>query len=120
MTDRRVHYSIGEIKIVFVIKPRSFMHDYIALNWVEPEESKRFGIRRNQVFVREDWWKNEAKRTRITVHESVEIFLRLTFKLSYQQAHHLATLAEHTEIKNKGWRLDGVVKHTRKPSIDLT
>ena len=98
-------------KIEFVIKTRKFMGDYIALNWLEPMEAKRFGIASGQIFVREDWWKNKAKRLRIKVHEKVEIYLRINFGFSYEQAHKLATRAEHIAIKNKGWELDEPIKH---------
>ena len=97
----------------FVVKPRKFMGDYIALNWLEPEESKKFGIKQGQVFVREDWWGNPVKKYRLQVHEKTEIFLREQFGFDYKSAHHLATLAEHTAIKTKGWKLDGEVTHPK-------
>ena len=98
-------------KIEFVVKTRAFMRDNIALNWLEPKEAKRFGIGSGQIFVREDWWKNKAKRLRIQVHEKVEIYLRENFGFDYEQAHKLATKAEHIAIKNKGWKLDEPIKH---------
>jgi hypothetical protein len=98
----------------FVVKSRKVMGDYIALNWLEPEESSKFGIKQGQVFVRSDWWDNPVKRYRLQVHEKVEIFLRREFGFDYQKAHHLATLAEHEAIKIKGWKLDGNVKHKVK------
>ena len=98
-------------KIVFVIKTRAFMKDYIALNWLEKVEAKRFGIGSGEIFVRQDWWKNKAKRLRIKVHEKVEIYLRLNFGFDYEQAHKLATRAEHIAIENKGWKLDEPIRH---------
>ncbi len=95
----------------FVVKTRKVMGDYIALNWLEPEESKVFGIKKGQIFVREDWWKNKAKKLRLQVHEQTEIFLRQKFGFSYEQAHQLATKAEHIAIKNKGWELDEPIRH---------
>lgn len=98
----------------FVIKPRSFMGDYIALNWLEPEESKRFGIKPGEIFVREDWWKNPVKRLRIQVHERTEIWLRKTWHLPYAKAHHIATITEHDVIKQLGLHLDGgEIRHGR-------
>lgn len=98
-------------KIEFVIKTRRFMGDYIALNWLESIEARRFQIASGEIFVREDWWKNKAKRLRIQVHEKVEIYLRENFNFNYEQAHQLATRAEHIAIKNKGWKLDEPIKH---------
>ncbi len=98
-------------KIMFVIKSRKVMHDYIALNWLEPKESKLFSIKTGEIFVREDWWKNKAKKLRIQVHEKVEIYLRTNFSFNYEQAHKLATKAEHIAIENKGWKLDESIKH---------
>ena len=98
-------------KIMFVVKSRKVMGDYIALNWLEPIESKRFKIGSGEIFVRDDWWKNKAKRLRIKVHEKVEIYLRINFGFNYEQAHRLATKAEHIAIENKGWKLDEPIKH---------
>ena len=98
-------------KIIFVVKSRKVMGDYIALNWLEPIESKRFKIDSGEIFVRDDWWKNKAKRLRIKVHEKVEIYLRINFGFNYEQAHRLATKAEHIAIENKGWKLDEPIKH---------
>lgn len=98
--------------IRFVVKSRKFMGEYIALNWLEPREAKKFGIKKNQVFVREDWWVNPAKRVRVEVHEKVEIYLRLNFGYDYETAHKLATKAEHDEIKRLGWKLDrAIIRH---------
>ncbi|MHB8552486.1 MAG: hypothetical protein ACYDAO_02720 [Thermoplasmataceae archaeon] len=91
----------------FVVKSRSFMGDYIALNWLEPKISKEFGIKEGQIFVREDWWKNPNKRLRIRIHETTEIWLRKKWHLSYQQAHHLATITEHEVFKDRGLKLNG-------------
>ena len=90
----------------FVVKSRKFMGDYIALNWLEPIEAKKFGIKQGQIFVREDWWNNPVRRYRLQVHEKTEIFLRKEFSFDYQSAHHLATLAEHKALKLKGFELD--------------
>ena len=98
-------------KIIFVVKSRKVMGDYIALNWLEPIESKRFKIDSGEIFVRGDWWKNKAKRLRIKVHEKVEIYLRINFGFNYEQAHRLATKAEHIAVENKGWKLDEPIKH---------
>ena len=98
-------------RIVFVIKTSGIMGDYIALNWLEPIEAKKFKIDKGEIFVREDWWKNKAKRLRIEVHEKVEIYLRENFDFSYEDAHKIATRAEHIAIKNKGWKLDEAIKH---------
>lgn len=98
-------------KIEFVVKSRRFMGDYIAVNWLEPRESRRFKIESGEIFVREDWWENKAKRLRIRVHEKVEIYLRVNFGFNYEQAHKLATKAEHIAIKNKGWELDEPIRH---------
>jgi len=98
-------------KIKFVVKTKEFMGDYIALNWLEPKEAEKFGISNGDIFVREDWWKNKAKQLRIQVHEKTEIYLRINFNFSYEQAHTLATKAEHIAIKNKGWKLDQVMRH---------
>ena len=98
-------------KIEFVVKSRRFMGDYIAVNWLEPRESRRFKIESGEIFVREDWWENKAKRLRIRVHEKVEIYLRVNFGFNYEQAHKLATKAEHIAIKNKGWELDKPIRH---------
>jgi hypothetical protein len=98
-------------KIVFVIKTKEFMGEYIALNWLEPILSKKFKIGSGEVFVRSDWWKNKAKKYRIQVHEKVEIYLRENFNFNYEQAHKLATRVEHIAIENKGWELDKVIKH---------
>lgn len=95
----------------FVVKSRKVMGDYIALNWLEPEESKKFGIKQGQIFVREDWWNNPVKHYRLQVHEKTEIFLRQEFGFNYQTAHRIATKAEHDAIKLKGWKLDGDIKH---------
>ena len=96
-------------KIEFVVKSRRFMGDYIAVNWLEPRESRRFKIESGEIFVREDWWRNKAKQVRIQVHEKTEIYLIENFDFTYQQAHHLATLAEHQAIKNRGWELDRAI-----------
>lgn len=90
----------------FIIKSRSFMGNYISLNWLEPKISKEFDIKKGQIFVREDWWKNPNKRLRIKVHETTEIWLRKKWNLPYQQAHHLATIAEHEVLKDRGLKLD--------------
>ena len=36
------------MKIKFVAKPKKVMKDYIALNWLEPELAKEFGIRKGE------------------------------------------------------------------------
>lgn len=90
----------------FVVKTRKVLGDYIALNWLEPEEAKKFGIKQGQIFVREDWWNNPIKRYRLLVHEKTEIYLRKEFGFDYERAHHVATLAEHEALKQKGWKLD--------------
>ena len=103
-------------KIKFIVKSVKFMggpRGYIALNFLEPGEAKKFHIDKGEVFVREDWWNNKAKRLRIIVHETVEIYLRLNFGLTYRQAHIIATKAEHDVIKNRGWELDKPVYHKK-------
>lgn len=95
----------------FVIKSKKVMRDYIALNWLEPRESEIFGIKYGEIFIRRDWWENPAKKLRVKVHEKTEIYLRRNFKLTYEQAHHIATLVEHQVIKNKGWKLDEPIIH---------
>ena len=106
-----VHWDNIVKTLIFDIRTRKQMGDYIALNWIEPEEAKLFNIPNNTIIVREDWWKNEAKHLRLLVHEQTEIFLRLKFGFDYEQAHKLATKAEHIAIKNKGWKLDEPIKH---------
>lgn len=105
-------------KVRFVVKSVRFMggsRGYIALNWLETREAERFGIKKNEIFVREDWWHNPAKRVRIEVHERVEVFLRLNFGYDYETAHKMATKAEHDEIKRLGWHLDkAIMKHGGK------
>jgi len=102
------------VKIKFIIKSKKFMGDYIALNWLEPREAQKFHIKKGEVFVREDWWSNPAKRVRLEVHEKVEIYLRLNFGYDYETAHKLATKAEHEEIKRLGWKLDKAVVKDKK------
>lgn len=37
------------------------MGNYIALHWRLPKLSKEFGIKKGQVWVRKDWWKDPEK-----------------------------------------------------------
>ncbi len=97
--------------ISFEVRTEKEMGDYIALNWLEPKEAKKFNISNNTVIVRKDWWSDKVKKLRIIVHEETEIFLRIEFNFNYEQAHHLATLAEHRAVKNEGWKLEEVIKH---------
>jgi len=83
----------------FVVKSREEMGDYIALNWLEPRLAKKFGIKKNQIFVREDWWIDAVKRSRLHTHELVEINLRLRNKMGYEQAHKIANIFERNALK---------------------
>ena len=87
-------------KIKWVVKSKLAMDDYIALNWLEPKLAKEFGIKKGEVWVRKDWWKDPVKRKRIKVHEKVEINLRLKNKLSYNKAHRIANKFEHEALKH--------------------
>ncbi|MGC9046968.1 MAG: hypothetical protein ACP5IC_02550 [Minisyncoccia bacterium] len=87
-------------RIKWKVKPRKVMKDYIALNWLEPELAKKFGIKKREVWVREDWWKDPEKRKRLNVHEKVEINLRLRSKLPYKKAHEIANKFEHNALKH--------------------
>ena len=42
-------------KIKWKVKPKKVMKDYIALNWLESELAKKFGIKKGEVWVRKDW-----------------------------------------------------------------
>jgi len=87
-------------KIKWKVKPKKVMHDYIALNWLEPELAKEFGIRKGEIWVRKDWWQDPEKRKRLNVHEKVEINLRLREKLPYDKAHEIANKFEHEALKH--------------------
>jgi hypothetical protein len=88
------------LRIKWRIKPKRVMKDYIALNWLEPKLAKKFGIKKGEVWVREDWWKDPEKRKRLNVHEKVEINLRLRSKLPYEKAHKIANKFEHRALKH--------------------
>ena len=83
-----------------MIQPKKVMHDYIALNYLEPKKSKKFKIKKNQVFVREDVWKDPVKRKRIKTHELVELNLRRKDHLPYKKAHEIANKFEHQALKH--------------------
>jgi hypothetical protein len=88
------------LRIKWKVKPKRVMKDYIALNWLEPRISKKFGIKKGEVWVRKDWWEKPEKRKRLNVHEKVEINLRLRNKLPYNRAHKIANKFEHEALKH--------------------
>lgn len=88
------------MNIIWKVKSRKVMGDYIALNWLEKDLAPEFGIKKGEVWVREDWWNDETKRKRLRVHESVEINLRIRDHLSYTRAHEIANEFEHVTMKH--------------------
>lgn len=83
------------IRAYFSVRSRKQMGDYIALNWLEPREAKKFNIKPGEIIVRRDWWSNPEKRKRLDVHEMVEINLREKDKMPYRKAHEIANKFEH-------------------------
>ncbi len=92
------HYDNTSVK--FILKPRRVMGDYAVLNWLEPRIAKEFGIKKGEVWIRKDWWKNQTKRKRANVHENWEINLRLRDKMPYKEAHEIANKFEHKALKH--------------------
>jgi len=86
-------------KIHRKVKSEKKMGDYVALHWRIPKLSKEFGIKKGQVLVRRDWWKDPEKRNRLKVHESVELNL-MDKGVPYCKAHKIANEFEHNGVKH--------------------
>ena len=77
------------------------MSNFRAVNWLSESDRSSFDVKPNEVFVREDWWKDRVKRLRIKVHELTEIWLMKTWGLSYDEAHKIATKAEEAVMRDR-------------------
>ena len=82
-----------KLKVKFKVKPKSTMGDYIALNWKTPRIPKKFHIKKNEIWIRTDYWKSPMKRKRIKTHEKIELNL-MNKGLSYKKAHKIANKFE--------------------------
>jgi len=86
-------------RIHWKVRSEKKMGDYVALHWRLPKLSKEFGIKKGQVWVRRDWWKDPEKRKRLKVHESVELNL-MDRGVPYYKAHKIANEFEHNAVKH--------------------
>ena len=69
------------------------MKNVIADHWLA---NKR--IPKGEVWVREDWWRNEEKRKRLIAHEKTEINL-MKKGVPYRRAHRIAEKFERNVLK---------------------
>ena len=82
-----------KLNVKYKIKPKKIMKDYIALNWKTPKIPKKFHIKKNEIWIRSDYWKSPTKRKQIITHEKVELNL-MNKGLSYKKAHKIANKFE--------------------------
>jgi len=89
------------MKVKFKVKPKKTMGEYIAIHNEVPHLPKKFKkIKDNEVWVREDWWKDPVKKDRIKTHEKVELNL-MDKGIKYKEAHKIANKFEKNMLKKK-------------------
>jgi len=92
--------SLGKQLDTFKIKviPRKVMGDYITLHGLVPQNELpkhlRGKIPENEIWMREDAYKNDLLRSKILYHEKVELQLMLNYGYTYKEAHSVAEIAD--------------------------
>ncbi len=89
------------MKIRFVPQPAELMKDDIAVHWLEPTGRDRYKLKPGNVWVRDDWWYDKTKRTRLIIHELTELRLMLR-GMPYTEAHKIASNKEHSIMRKYG------------------
>lgn len=90
------HLPFGKEIGVFKVKtvPNSVMGNYIALHGLVPQNEMptrlRGQIPKDEIWVREDLWKNRVRRDQVIYHEKVELHLMKNYGYPYRKAHNIA------------------------------